>query len=155
VLVSWLLDHHHGDDDDSAFSFSRDVCPEETILLAGFGNRIPPGDLTMMFVVHPAGRTNSAIAELNSAIAEFQFCYSRIRSTEFCYSRIRIVVVAGRRESRYIESCKEIFYTYILRCDVTIQFFIFTERSRMSWREVGTARMKGTLREFGTALCQI
>jgi hypothetical protein len=42
-----------------------------TILLAGFGNRIPPGDLTIMFVVHSAGRTNSAIAELNSAMAEF------------------------------------------------------------------------------------
>jgi hypothetical protein len=72
-----------------------------TIFLAGFGNRIPSGDLTIMFVVHPAGRTNSAI--------------SRIRSSEFCYSRIRIVVGAGRRESRYIESCKEIFYTDILR----------------------------------------
>ena len=42
-----------------------------TILLAGFGNHIPPGELTMMFVVHPDGRTNSAVAEFNSAIAEF------------------------------------------------------------------------------------
>jgi len=45
-----------------------------TILLAGFGNRIPPGDLTIMLVVHSAGWTNSAIAEFvlpNSAIAEF------------------------------------------------------------------------------------
>jgi hypothetical protein len=91
-----------------------------TILLAGFGNLIPPGDLTIMFVVHSPGRTNSAIAEFNSAMAEF---------VNPNYSRIRIVVVAGWRESRYIESCKEIFYTDILRCDVTSEFFIFTERS--------------------------